>query len=75
VLLLSILLVSSSIDDVGTGRDGGIGATIIVVFVGVKRGRGGCVYFTGSVVEDDGNVEVAPLTTAAIVSEIAKNIY
>ncbi len=73
--MLSILLVSSSIDDDGISRVGvgGVGGIITLFFVGVVRGREGRARFGGGGVEDVGDGEDVPLTTAAIVSEIAKN--
>ena len=44
---------------------------MILFFVGVGRGRGGRERFTGGGEEEEGDNDV-PLTTAAIVSEIAK---
>lgn len=71
VLVLSILLVSSSSDTDGSNREIGAGATTTVFFVGVGRGRDGRGRFAGGGEEDDGD-KVVPLTTAAIVSEIAE---
>ena len=75
VLLLSILLVSSSIDDDGRSRvGGGADVAITLFFVGVGRGRVGRERFSGGVVDGERAEDDVPLTTAAIVSEIAKMI-
>lgn len=71
VLVLSILLVSSSRETDGRSREIDVGAMTILFFVGVGRGRGGRERFTGGGEAEEGDNDV-PLTTAAIVSEIAK---
>ena len=68
-----MLLVSSSIDDDGTSRDDGVGAITTLFFVGVERGRDGRERFGGGGVDEDGGA--VPLTTAVIVSEIARKIF
>ena len=68
-----MLLLSSSIDNDGTSRVGGVGAIITLFFVGVERGRDGRGRLGGGGGGGgDGEEDVVPLTTAAIVSEIAK---
>ena len=52
-------------------REGGIGAIITLLFVGVGRGREGRERFGGGEEEEETGEDV-PLTTAAIVSDIAK---
>lgn len=59
-------------DDDNIGRDSGVGATTTLAFVGVARGRDGRERFGGGGVTDGTDGDDVPLTTAAIVSEIAK---
>jgi hypothetical protein len=67
-----MLLVSSSIDNDGTSRVGGVGAIITLFLVGVERGRDGRGRLGGGGGGGGEGDDDVPFTTAAIVSEIAK---